>query len=46
MQRLSQTDSSTCTASHGTMSAFSLDGEWVVFASEDGGINDEEPLVQ
>jgi Tol biopolymer transport system component len=26
--------------------AFSPDGEWVVFASEDGGINDEEPLVQ
>ena len=26
--------------------AFSPDGEWLVFASERGGINDEEPLVQ
>jgi Tol biopolymer transport system component len=25
---------------------FSADGRWVVFTSERGGINDEEPLVQ
>jgi Tol biopolymer transport system component len=25
---------------------FSPDGEWIVFTSESGGINDEEPLVQ
>jgi Tol biopolymer transport system component len=25
---------------------FSPDGEWLVFTSERGGINDEEPLVQ
>jgi len=25
---------------------FSPDGEWIIYASEEGGINDEEPLVQ
>jgi Tol biopolymer transport system component len=26
--------------------AFSYDGKWLIFSSEQGGINDEEPLVQ
>ena len=26
--------------------AFSYDGKWLIFTSEQGGINDEEPLVQ
>ncbi|HEV2982837.1 MAG TPA: hypothetical protein VGX46_00540 [Vicinamibacterales bacterium] len=26
--------------------AFSYDGQWLIFSSEQGGINDEEPLVQ
>lgn len=25
---------------------FSPDGEWIIYSSEEGGINDEEPLVQ
>ncbi|WP_194775279.1 TolB family protein [Pararhodonellum marinum] len=25
---------------------FSPDGDWIIYASEEGGINDEEPLVQ
>ena len=25
---------------------FSPDGEWIIYTSEEGGINDEEPLVQ
>ena len=24
---------------------FSPDGDWIIYASEEGGINDEEPLV-
>jgi Tol biopolymer transport system component len=26
--------------------AFSYDGKWLIYASDEGGINDEEPLVQ
>ena len=26
--------------------AFSHDGQWLIYASEQGGINDEEPLIQ